>query len=270
MNKSIFSPIHTNNNEKKTTSTLNEMNGNIANKIIFNLVKNSSPNESSKANIKSKTSVKRKIRTNNKPSQTNNKLGRKTKRSNENRENNHNCNSADNLFYKLKVNCMQYILFLLNSLLRKHKCKGKFLKIEGKIIRDGSKIFNQIFINSTIKTILKNYPISKKYKLNNPEKNHNSILIERIEKSQMKEKNNILEILNNTFYKIYENEYSKFSENQYFEKYNIDCKNKYLLYYHINDQKYLQDFVNYGILSYLEKKKERATIDKEYFKYSFE
>ena len=60
MNKSIFSPIHTNNNEKKTTSTLNGMNGNIANKIIFNLVKNSSPNESIKANIKSKTSVKRK------------------------------------------------------------------------------------------------------------------------------------------------------------------------------------------------------------------
>ena len=272
MKNSIFSPFENQLNDKKI-SKLNMLNRIKTNKIIFNNPNNLLDYESNNAKIINNILDNKKLRKNNKPSQTKNRLGRKKKTSNENKENienNHNCNSADNLFYKLKVNCMKYILFLLNSLLRKYKLKGKFMKIEGKIMRDGSKLFNQIFINSSIKTILINYPLSKKYKITEPENNNNHNLIERIEKSKLNEKNIILEILNNTFYKIYENEYCKFNDKQYFEKYNIKFKNKYLLNHHFNNQTHIKDFVNYGILSYLEKKKERATIYKDYFKIPFQ
>ena len=270
MNDSIFS-VNDNMHYEIKKSNLKKKKEHKKIKIIINFQNNLLENDSKKGNINKKSLNNKKPRTNNKSSQTNNKLGRKIKGDNENNDNinNHNSNSPDNLFYKLKVNCMKYILLLLNSLLIKNKIKGKFMRIEGKIIRDGTKIFNLHFLNSSIKTILINYPLSKKYKINEIKENNNNKLIETIEKSKFKGKKIIFEILNKTFYEIYDNEYIKFNDNQYYEKYNI-FKNKYLLYHHSKNQKCIKDFVNYGILSYLNKKRERKTIYKEYFKNSFQ
>ena len=173
----------------------------------------------------------------------------------------HNKTSEDNIFYKIKVYCMKYIINLLNSILIKKNIPKQFMKIQGEIIRDGSKLFNVLFFESQIKKIFLDFPISKKYK--RKKSNKNDELIKYIEENNIQE---IIEILDKTFYDIYENDFRKLNNNEYCNKYNIKI-NKFL-YINLNfddeTKKCLDDFMEYGIMNYLNKKNTRKIYQKKY------
>ncbi len=173
----------------------------------------------------------------------------------------HNKTSEDNIFYKIKVYCMKYIINLLNSILIKNNIPKQFMKIQGEIIRDGSKLFNILFFESKIKKIFLDFPISKKYK--RKKSNKNDELIQYIEENNIQE---IIEILDKTFYDIYENDFRKLNNKEYCNKYNIKI-NKFL-YTNLNfddeTKKCLDDFMEYGIMKYLNKKNTRKIYQKKY------
>lgn len=173
----------------------------------------------------------------------------------------HNKTSEDNIFYKIKVYCMKYIINLLNSILIKKNIPKQFMKIQGEIIRDGSTLFNIYFFKSKIKKIFLDFPISKKYK--RKKSNKNDELIKYIEENNIQE---IIEILDKTFYDIYENDFRKLNNNEYCNKYNIKI-NKFL-YINLNfddeTKKCLDDFMEYGIMNYFNKKSTRKIYQKKY------
>ena len=156
---------------------------------------------------------------------------------------------------------MKYIINLLNSILIKKNIPKQFMKIQGEIIRDGSTLFNIYFFKSKIKKILLDFPISKKYK--RKKSNKNEELIKYIEENNIQE---IIEILDKTFYDIYENDFRKLNNNEYCNKYNIKI-NKFL-YINLNfddeTKKCLDDFMEYGIMNYFNKKSTRKIYQKKY------
>ena len=126
------------------------------------------------------------------------KRGRK-KRDNKDNDNKiiHSKYDNDNIIYKLKVNCMRNILYLINDLIweKYQNPKLKLQKISGRLIRDGKKKKNLQFFNSTIKDILL---MERTRKIKNKEVIKNQDIIQKIEKDN-NEDELLIVILNYTF-----------------------------------------------------------------------
>ena len=146
--------------------------------------------------IKEKTKEKQKFNTK--------KRGRKIKDSDKNsNENVHDKFSNDNVKRRVKARYHNYIIYLLNFLMKKNfnGCKKRFLKINSDMTKDIGIEFNRNLMSKTIKEIT--LDVSKKYQ----DKYNNKECINYI----LAQKNNeeILKILDMTYKDLYTNYYLK-------------------------------------------------------------
>jgi hypothetical protein len=184
----------------------------------------------------------KKKRYNNKPT------GRKKK--SDNSIGKHNKYSKDNIIYKIKTRTFNLILDILNQLLIQQNSQTFFKRIEGKILKNGAKIFNLNLLNSKLLTIL-NSSISKKY--SKIKENANKELIEKYSNVPL-----IKEILNSTFNNVIKNIYM-LSNEDFKTKYSFESK--YLFnnnfYDDETEKKIMKDLIDYGLMKYFERLKER-------------
>jgi hypothetical protein len=130
----------------------------------------------------------------------------------------HNKYSYDNCIYKIKNRAFNCVCYTLNNILKIKKQKENFQKIEGKILKNGTRDFNIKFLNSKISEIL-TMNVSKKYSDLNGE--NNKKLIQQFSTDPL-----IKEILDFTFYEAIEKLFV-IPKNDYEKKYSFS--NVYLL-----------------------------------------
>ncbi len=184
------------------------------------------------------------------------KRGRKKK--DEYNDNNilHSKYDNDNIIYKLKVNCMRNILFLLNDLILQkfHQPTLKLQKIDGGLIKDGKKISNLIFFQSKIKDILlmkRTRKIKKKRVIENKE------VIKKIED----DKDELLnEILNYEFNNYLQSIYIRLNNEEFKQKFKV--KSNYLFVNLTIDEKQkkiMKKIVENDLINYYNNIQERRT-----------
>lgn len=130
------------------------------------------------------------------------KRGRKNKTLDINLENNvHNKFSNDNVKRRVKARFHNYIIYLLNYLMKKNftDCKKRFLKINAEMTKDIGIEYNRNLLEKTIKDIV--LEVSKKYH----NKNNNKECIKFILGQNNNEE--ILKILNMTYKDLYTDYY---------------------------------------------------------------
>ena len=142
--------------------------------------------------------------------------------------------SNDNIKRKIKTLYNNYIIILLNNIVRKKykKCKMKFLKMNKRITKDIGIKYNKNLLNQTIKDIIIN--VSNKYK--NEDNNKN--LIKFIENQNGNEE--LLNILNMTYKDLYINYYLKSTKNNSSENSFESHKEKLLI---LHGKEYLDKFI---------------------------
>ena len=190
------------------------------------------------------------------------KKGRKNKNYEKNSENNiHDKFSNDNVKRRVKARFHNYIIYLLNYLIKKNfnGCKKKFLKINAQMTKDIGIEYNRNLMTKTIKEII--LDVSKKYQ----DKNNNKECIKYI----LAQKNNeeIIKILDMTYKDLYTDYYLKSTKkdfdnvegNESFEEHKEKLKeiygNSYL-------EKFLENTYNF-INFFMNGKKRKARKKKE-------
>ena len=188
--------------------------------------------------LKSKKKVTNKIKENVNYKFIIKKRGRKNKfnkiLNTEEKSNVHNKFSNDNIKRKIKTLYNNYIIILLNNMMRKKykKCKMKFLKMNIRITKDIGIKYNKNLLNQSIKDIIIN--VSNKYK----NKDNNKNLIKFIENQTNNEE--ILNILNMTYKDLYINYYLKSTKNNSSENSFESHKEKLLI---LHGKEYLDKFI---------------------------
>ena len=119
----------------------------------------------------------------------------------------HNKFSNDNIKRRIKASFNKYIIKLLNKLMKEKykKARIKFLKMNIKITKDITIVYNRNLLNKYIKEII--VKMSNKYK--NQENNKNCIKF--IENK--KDNEEIINILNMTYEQLYTNYFLKSTKN---------------------------------------------------------
>ena len=150
------------------------------------------------------------------------------------RKNVHNKFSNDNIKRRIKASFNKYIIKLLNKLVKEKykKARIKFLKMNIKITKDITIVYNRNLLNKYIKEII--VKMSNKYK--NQENNKNCIKF--IENKKDNEK--IINILNMTYEQLYTNYFLKSTKNNS-QEYSYEAVKEKLL--KLNGKKYLDKFV---------------------------
>ena len=157
----------------------------------------------------------------------------------------HNKYSYDNCIYKIKNRAFNCICYTLNTILKLKKQKENFQKIEGKILKNGTKDFNIKFLNSKISDIL-TMKVSKKYSNLNGE--NNKKLIQQFSTEPL-----IKEILDFKFYEAIEKLFV-IPKNDYEKKYSFT--NTYLLenikLEDEKEKKIINQLINDNLVNYFE------------------
>ena len=155
----------------------------------------------------------------------------------------HNKFSNDNVKRRLKALFHNYIINLLNDLIKKkyRKTKIKFVKMDIKNTKDIGIEFNRNLLSKPIKDII--IDVSNKYQ----DQNNNKNCIKFIQ--EQKDNEDIIQILNMTYKDIYSNYYlvSKNSENSYEahkEKILEKCGKEYLDKFINNAENFIYFFTN--------------------------
>jgi hypothetical protein len=184
----------------------------------------------------------------------NQSLGRKRGRRKLNESNNqndilHKKSDEDNVIYKLKVSCFKCILSLLNELInKKMKIKIKLMAINGKYLKDGKKLTNIDFFNSTIRDILL-LEKSKRIK----HKIENIDIIEKVKKNYK-----IKNIINMKFIDFVEKVFMEMHSIKFEKIFGVKSKYLFKEMNFDNEQKEtMKQLVSYGIIKYFKEKKER-------------
>ena len=127
---------------------------------------------------------------------TGNRRGRKTN----NFMIQHSLTKNDCLMAKIQTGYFTFLIAFINTIMKKCNIKYFFLKIQGKIKSNINQDFRKCLNKKTIKEILYNEPISKKYK--KYDKFENKKIIDRLEKENQKI---ILDILDKNFLFFFQN-----------------------------------------------------------------
>ena len=130
----------------------------------------------------------------------------------------HKKTDTDNIIYKLKVNCLKCIRYILNALLIKNEFTFKFQKIKGSIVKDGKKESNLVFLKKKISEILK-MERSGRYRREDLQSNEN--IIEQI---KLKEIDKIIEVLDMRFIDFFQKIYMKKNSEELETKFGVKCK----------------------------------------------
>ena len=107
------------------------------------------------------------------------KTGKKRGRRNDKTEAQHTPFKNDCRMAKIQTSYFTFLIFFLNSILKKNNLKYKFFQLDGKYKSNINQKFRALLNLKTIKEILENVPISTKYKKNN-DKDHNKNIIKKL------------------------------------------------------------------------------------------
>ena len=164
----------------------------------------------------------------------------------------HNKYSNDNCIYKIKTRAFNFTLDTLNKLLIQQNSKKFFKRIEGKILKSGTKHHNLNLLNSKISTILTS-SISKKYSKTN--ENINKELIEKYENFPL-----IKEILNMTFNDMIKTLYM-LPNDEFQAKYSFESKYLFNNYDNCDERERMKmkNIIDYGLINHFESIKERKS-----------
>ena len=130
----------------------------------------------------------------------------------------HKKTDTDNIIYKLKVNCLKCIRCILNALLIKNEFTFKFQKIKGKIVKDGKRNSNLVFLKKKISEILK-MERSGRYRREDLQSNEN--IIEQI---KLKEIDKIIEVLDMRFIDFFQKIYMKKNSEEFETQFGVKCE----------------------------------------------
>ena len=112
----------------------------------------------------------------------------------------HHLTKNDCKMAKIQTGYFTFLIIFINTVMKKLKLKYFFLQLEGKFKSNINQDFRKCLNKKTIKDILCNEPISKKYK--NYDEFENKKIIDRLEKENQKL---ILDILDKNFLYFFEN-----------------------------------------------------------------
>ena len=146
---------------------------------------------------------------------------------------------------KIQTGYFTFLIEFINSVMKKLKLNYFFLNLDGKFKSYINQNFRQTLNKKTIKEILYNEPISKKYK--NYDKFENKKIIDRLEKENQK---TVLDILDKNFLYFFKNPFylniKKFNLSQFgFEPLEIVLSSNVKMFNNLLEKSKCQDFNEY-------------------------
>ncbi len=166
----------------------------------------------------------------------------------------HKKTDKDNIIYKLKTHGVNSVFDFLNKLLIKNGIPFKFQKIKGKIVKDGKRNSNLVFLKKKISEILK-MERSGRYRRKNIQSNENIIKL-----IELKKINEIIKILEMRFIDFFQDIYMKKSSEELETEYGVKCDFLFLETTFDKDKtkneeqkKIMSELNEYGLIQYFEK-----------------